>query len=69
VNRPDTRRKLGKTPGLAPKTLARVGDELLRALAVASDDRSEYVPPKKPSESQKAVLKQMQKQVSDTAEE
>jgi ribonuclease D len=69
VNRPDTRNKLGMTSGLAPKTLARVGDELLSALAVASDDRSEYEPPKKPSESQKAMLKQMQKQVSDTAEE
>lgn len=69
VNRPDTREKLGATPGLAPKTVARLGDELLQTLAAAGNEYSNYEPPKRPSESQKAVLKEMQKQVSDTAEE
>lgn len=69
VNRPDTRQKLGMTPGLPPRTAARLGDELLRVLQAAGNDRSEYEPPKKPGESQKAILKRMQKQVSDTARE
>jgi ribonuclease D len=69
VNRPDTKEELGATPGFASKTVARVGDELLRALAAAEIERSDYQPPKKPNETQKAALKEMQKQVSTTAEE
>ncbi len=67
VNRPETRRKLGMTPGVAPKTLVRVGDDLLRVLAAAGNDESDYRPPKKPDESQKAALKKMQEIVSDLA--
>ncbi len=68
VNRPDSKEKLGATPGIAPKTVARVGDELLRSLAAAEKERSDYEPPKRPSESQKAMLKEMQKRVAATAE-
>jgi len=69
VNRPDTREKLGATPGLAARTAARAGDQLLRVLADAENEQSDYEPPQKPNERQKAVLKKMQEQVSDTAEE
>lgn len=69
VTRPDTCKKLGAIPGLAPKTLARVGDDLLDALVAARGDRNDYEPPRRPSESQKALLKEMQQRVADTAEE
>jgi ribonuclease D len=69
VSRPDTREKLEATPGLATRTAARAGDKLLRMLADAESEQSDYIPPQKPNERQKAVLKKMQKQVSDTAEE
>ena len=69
VNRPDTRTKLGATPGLAARTAARAGEQLLRVLADAENEQNDYEPPQKPNERQKAVLKRMQQQVSDTAEE
>ncbi len=69
VNRPDTRQKLGATPGLAARTAARAGDQLLGVLADAENEQSDYEPPQKPNEQQKAVLKKMQKEVSDTAAE
>jgi len=69
VNRPDTRTKLGATPGLAARTAARAGEQLLRVLADAENEQNDYEPPQKPNERQKAVLRRMQQQVSDTAEE
>jgi len=69
VNRPDTTEKLGATPGLAVRTAARAGDQLLRVLAEAENEQSDYEPPQKPNERQKAALKKMQEQVSVTAEE
>jgi ribonuclease D len=69
VKRPDTKKKLGATEGLAERTALRAGDQLLRVLADAEKEKSDYEPPQKPNERQKAVLKRMQKQVSDTAEE
>jgi len=68
MNRPDNKQKLGDTPGLAERTAARAGDQMLRVLADAENERSDYEPPKKPDERQKALLKNMQKQVSDSAE-
>jgi ribonuclease D len=69
VNRPDSKQQLGDTPGLAARTAARAGDQLLGILADADKEDNDYEPPQKPNERQKAVLKKMQKQVSDTAEE
>ena len=68
TNRPDNKQKLGDTPGLAERTAARAGDQILRVLADAENERSDYEPPKKPDERQKTLLKKMQKQVSDSAE-
>jgi len=67
VKRPDTMKKLGATPRLASRTAERAGDQLLRVLAEAENHHSDYEPPQKPNEKQKAVLKKMQKKVSDTA--
>ena len=69
MNRPDNQQKLGDTPGLAERTAARASEQLLRVLADAERDRSDYEPPQKPDERQKAILKRMQKQVSDAAED
>jgi ribonuclease D len=69
VNRPDTRVKLDAIEGLAERTVARAGDQLLRVLVDAQNNKSDYEPPQKPNERQKAVLKKMQKLVSNTAEE
>lgn len=69
VNQPDTRKKLDATPGLAARTAARAGDRLLRVLADAEREQSDYEPPQKPNERQKAILKKMQELVSDTARE
>lgn len=69
VNRPDSTGKLRMTPGLSPKTVARVGEALLRELAKARGDESDYRPPGRPGESQKAALKEMQKEVADVARE
>lgn len=68
VNRPRSRDALANTRGLAPKTLARAGDELLRILAKAQNEESDYEPPCMPTEPQKATLKKMQNLVSETAE-
>jgi ribonuclease D len=68
VKRPDTRKKLDATPGLAGRTATRAGEQLLRVLTDAENEPSDYEPPQKPNERQKAVLKKMQQQVSDTAE-
>ena len=67
VNRPDTRKKLDATPGLAERTASRAGDQLLEVLADAQKEQSDYEPPQKPNAQQKAVLKKMQSQVSDAA--
>ena len=69
VSRPDTKQDLGATPGLAARTATRAGDQLMRVLADAKNEQNDYEPPQKPNERQKAVLKKMQQQVSDTAEE
>lgn len=69
VKRPDSRKKLGKTPGLSPKTLARAGDQLLEAVAAAGSDTTDYEPPKKPTGSQAVILKKMQQLVADIAKD
>ena len=69
INRPDTRKKLNATPGLADRTAARAGEQLLRVIAEADDEPSDYEPPQRPDERQKAILKEMQRRVLNTAEE
>lgn len=67
TKRPDSRAALGAIAGLASRTYARAADELLRAVSRAQNEKTDYVPPPRPSESQKATLRSMQKLVADTA--
>jgi ribonuclease D len=69
VNRPSTKKNLGAIPGLAERTIRRAGDQLLKLLAAAANQASDYLPPQKPDEGQKALLKKMQRLVTDTAED
>jgi ribonuclease D len=69
ARRPDTMKKLADIPGLAARTAARAGNQLLRVLADAENEQSDYEPPQKPDAREKAVLTKMQEQVSATAEE
>lgn len=68
VSRPKERNELGKIEGLAESTIRRVGDKLLTIVADATDDESNYLPPLRPDERQKAMLKKIQKIVSETGE-
>jgi ribonuclease D len=69
VRQPDSQNKLKATPGLSERTAARAGDRLLALLAEAANSQSDYVPPAKPDERQKATLNKMQRLVSKAAEE
>jgi ribonuclease D len=69
ARRPDTMKELATIPGLASRTAARAGNQLLRVLADAENEQSDYEPPQKPDARQKAVLTKMQERVSATAEE
>ena len=61
-------KNLSAIPGLAERTAQRAGDHLLELLAAAESQQSDYLPPQKPGERQKALLKKMQRLVTDTAE-
>jgi len=69
VSQPDSLKKLKATPGLAERTAARAGDRLLSLLTEAATRQSDYEPPRKPDERQKALLAKIQRQVSEAAEE
>ncbi|MFQ6007062.1 MAG: ribonuclease D, partial [Woeseia sp.] len=66
---PEDRDALSAIPGLAPRTLRRAADTLLKSLAAARDDPVDYEPPRKPDEKQKSILKNMQATVSACADE
>jgi ribonuclease D len=67
--RPVSRAALQAIPGLAERTASRAGDELLDLIASATRNIGEYAPPPRPDEHQKAVLREMQKQVAACAAE
>ncbi|MFQ5548564.1 MAG: ribonuclease D [Woeseia sp.] len=66
---PEDREALSAIPGLAPRTLRRAADILLKTVAAARDDAVDYEPPRKPDEKQKSILKDMQAAVSACADE
>lgn len=68
-NRPATKSELGKISGLAGRTISRAGAELLRILNDAGKDETDYEPPLRPNEKQKALLKELLRQVSGRAEQ
>ena len=66
---PEDVESLAEISGLAPRTLRRISKEILASLEEARSDSSDYIPPGKPNEKQKAILKAMQSAVAACAEE
>ena len=64
---PRSKQALHSISGLADRTAARAGDELLDVISTAMDNVTDYVPPTRPDEKQKDVLKKAQKTVADCA--
>lgn len=60
---------LGKISGIGGRTVERAGKEILSILQEASHGTSNYEPPPRPNEKQKALLKAMLQKVSARAEE
>ena len=56
---------LTETDGLPPGLIRRAGKDIIAAVAAAHDDANDYAPPRPPNESQKALLKAMQKLVAE----
>jgi ribonuclease D len=67
IKAPTSTSELQRIDGLADKTIGRVGKSLLQIVADATHDTSDYQPPGRPDEQQKAALKEMQRIVADHA--
>jgi len=63
-----TRDDLQNVSGLADRTIERAGTQILELLAVAAETENDYVPPSRPDEKQKKLLKDLQRCVSRNAE-
>jgi len=61
--------ELSKIDGLPAGVIRRSGQNILDAIAASNDDQNDHQPPSPPDESQKAVLKSMQKRVAECAED
>lgn len=61
--------ELRAVEGLPPKVLQRKGEQILKQVAKALGDRNAYRPPGAPDESQKNLLKRMQKVVAECADD
>ncbi len=66
---PGSRKELERLDEIPPKLVSRVGNRLLEEVAASTRDDNAYSPPRPPSESQKALLREMQAEVSRVAEE
>ena len=66
---PQNRKALAQIEGLAERTVRRAGDALLKIIDDAAGQRSDYRPPGRPDERQKATLKEMQKRVANCADD
>lgn len=67
VERPANTRDLQGMDGLAAGLVRRAGNDILAAIRAAEADDSDYRPPRRPDESQKALLRQMQQEVASCA--
>jgi ribonuclease D len=65
---PSSSSELENIKDLAPGLIRRAGNGILAAVDAAKSDDNDYAPPRPPSETQKALLKAMQKQVADCAD-
>lgn len=66
---PETIDQLRAIGDLPPKTLQRKGDDILQRVSQALGDTNAYRPPGAPDESQKELLKRMQKIVAECADD
>ena len=66
---PRSEKELADIQGVPQKLVKRVGRRLVDELAAAAGDNNNYQPPRPPDEGQKALVKQMQKQVAARAED
>jgi ribonuclease D len=64
---PTNAEDLAKVGGLSPKLLRRAGEDILAAIRDSASDDSNYQPPTRPDEAQKALLKEMQDLVASCA--
>lgn len=69
IQRPETETALSDIDGLAERTVARAGSQLLQVLADAAQDKADYQPPPRADEKQKKLQKKLQQQVAACAEE
>ncbi|MGB5347298.1 MAG: ribonuclease D [Woeseia sp.] len=70
INNPRSNAQLGQLEGMQAGTVRRAGDELLALLLDAQQaDDEHYVPPSRPDEAQKKLLKALQKKVNTVAQE
>jgi len=60
--------ELEEIDGISPGLIRRAGNSIVSSIEAAKSDSNDYAPPRPPDESQKALLKTMQKQVADCAE-
>jgi len=65
---PSSSNELEDIEGVPPGLIRRAGKSILAAIDAAQSDDSDDAPPQPPSESQKALLKAMQKRVADCAD-
>jgi len=68
VSAPANRAQLANIEGMPESTVRRAGDQLLSIVAETTHDSTQYQPPSRPDEKQKALLKIMQQRVSKHAE-
>ena len=66
---PDTQEALAKINNISPGMVRRNGEELLALLQEALQGDDSYVPPERPDDEQKALLKSLQKKIASTARE
>ncbi len=64
---PRSAEQLADIDGIPPKVISRVGKQLVDAVGASIGDENDYKPPRPPDETQKALLKEMQAQVTDCA--
>ena len=66
---PRSERELGDIQGVPGKLVRRVGKRLVDEIAASAGDDNNYNPPRPPDETQKALLKDMQKKVAACADD
>lgn len=66
---PSSTDELSRIDALPAGIIRRAGQDIIAAITAADSDENDYDPPRPPNESQRALLKSMQKLVSERAED